>query len=120
MIPITNTFEWKTFSTTETIRYWLQTVFLHALCFFFDSHSWNFEVSDWSLTEIRSIHDYRKYKANRLVCEFCLRNFFFFEQEKNLTKDELSTYERETSRLYEREVLVRHNELVQRKTKHTT
>jgi hypothetical protein len=100
----------------EVVCYRLQTLYLFLLCYFLDSHSWTLVPKEWSLSEINSLSSYRRNKANTLVCEFCGQECLLFFFQSRLSVAELSTYNQETIRLYEKEALARHNDNIERKT----
>jgi hypothetical protein len=99
----------------EVVCYRLQTFYLFLLCYFMDSHSWTLVPREWGLSEINSLREYRRNKANTLVCEFCDQECLLFSFQSRLSVAELSTYNQETFHLYEKEALARHNDNIERK-----
>ena len=62
---------WDNFSLFDTIKHKVHLFFVWFFCTLFNSHDWIILINPWTFSEIDTLEDFQKYRANKLKCSCC-------------------------------------------------
>jgi len=69
-IPLED-YNWDNFSFFDSIKHKIHLFLNRIFCSLFESHDWVVLVTPWNFSEITSVEEFRRYRANQLKCTCC-------------------------------------------------
>ena len=69
-IPIED-FEWKNYTSFETLLHRLHLIFNKFFCSWFNQHDWIILIENWNYNKIQNIQEFQLHCARKLKCSCC-------------------------------------------------
>ena len=66
-----HSYNWDNFSFFDTTKHKIHLFFTWMFCRLFGIHDWNVLITPWAFSDIKTLQDFQKYRANKFKCSCC-------------------------------------------------